>query len=83
VSAISILRHSAAVMDALLPFTPELLCEPLIVLRDSLQFSGSFMLPILTKLALQVCGADIATLLCTIFRISILSPELRAAAAYL
>lgn len=44
-------------MDALLPFTPELLCEPLLVLRDSLQFSGSFMLPILTKLALQVCCA--------------------------
>ena len=38
----------------MLPFTPELLCEPLIVFRDSLHFSGSFMLPILTKLALQV-----------------------------
>jgi hypothetical protein len=50
-------------MDALLPFTPELLCEPLIVLRDSLQLSGSFMLPILTKLALQVsCAADLYTL---------------------
>jgi hypothetical protein len=44
-------------MDALLPFTPDLLCEPLVVLRDSIQFSGSFMLPILAKLALQVCCA--------------------------
>lgn len=44
-------------MDVLLPFTPELLHEPLMVLRDSLEFSGSFMVPVLVKLALQVGSA--------------------------
>lgn len=40
-------------MDAL-PFTAELLREPLIVLHDSLALSGSFLHPVLLKLTLQV-----------------------------
>ncbi len=39
-------------MDAL-PFTPELLQEPLILLRDSLTFGCGFLHPVLLKLALQ------------------------------